>query len=629
MITAEERNLLIDLMMETAARSLEVFSERFNALAIAGTPRFTTIEAASGNRSAALEAAVDHAIKGNFYMALIGDMDRRSLPSPKLRSRIPEGLAQKLAEFEQHAVFDDSGMWDIQWSDAVARVAPSIGVIRIPALDNPYVGTGVLVGPRLLLTAAHVVKSLVDFETVPPRAIDGLSNRVQVEFHHPRVVDRDLNPVVSKFDVDWLKSCSPPCGSPPRLNGLDEELAKTNLDFALILLATPVGRLIRPISINAPPAANDNHMIAVAGHLGGTSLKFHVGKLIKVHKPTKRLHHTANASHGMSGGPCVDIDGMMIGIHEGATATYNRSVYLRDIREKIAAVAPDPLLADSDYVAWLPRHLSADALNAIGISQEEADRHPIVGRRAFQDWIRSASSSTNSRRMALISGEPASGKSLSGAILNAYSEARGDLLVLIPPEVARLARIPALLERMAEVAIGTASRSDFAPVRPDAGLLRHDIIPGGLDKLFDSLQQMYGNKPTPIFWLSIDFGSDLGWASSDQDTWKSFFGEVLKRNWLRLAIAGISEGRQAEFRALFSQASDIYCETLASIGWPEIEEFVSETIGTGIPSEEKAALLGRLRRGWERRTAGLGPLDRMRVSIDILLFLLLKTALES
>jgi len=538
-----------------------------------------------------------------------------------------------MTEAEHHAVFDVSGMWDIAWSESVSKVAPSIGLIRIPSLAQPYVGTGLLIASRFLLTSAHVVESLIDFEHNPPSAIDGSAARVQVEFHHPRVVGRDLQPIVARFDeTGWLKTCSPPCGKPPVLNANDD-LARSNLDFALIKLATPVGSIIGPISIDAVPPANDNGLVAVAGHLGGPSLKFHLGRLIRHHKRSKRLHHQANAAPGLSGGPCFNIEGAVLGIHEGAvhegvTAKYNRSVYLKDIRQAIASLNPDPLLDDPNYIAWLPRNLSLDPLNALGISEEEADRQPVVGRRAFQDWMVATSSLQDTQRLALISGAEACGKSLTGMIVKAHADKRGDPYHSVSAEMARKSEIAGMLKNMTASAAGSPPDLVAHAFRPGAGVLRHQIIPDGLSAVENSLKARSG-ADLAVFWLFIDFGSDQGWSSSEEDDWKSFFGQALEKPWLRIVVSGLSVGRQAEFRALFSQSVALYCETLSPLEWPEIEEFASGMLGTRMAIQAKADMLGKIRAQWQRKTSGVAPLDRMRTTVEILLFLLLKTALES
>lgn len=633
MITVDERGILIDLMMAAAAKSPETFADRFNAVAIAGTPRFSAIAADVGDRATALQAAVIRAIDGNFYLALLSEMNRFLPQNAKSQSSLPDTLSHQLTEAEHHAVFDDSGMWDVGWSEAVSKIAPSIGVIRVPALPQPFVGTGLLVGSRLLLTAAHVVESLVDFTQNPPQEIQGSVGDVQVEFHHPRVVDRDLRPVIAKFDeTGWLRVSSPPCGKPPQLQ-INDALANTNLDFALIRLATPVGNVIGPVSIAAPPAANDNRLVAIAGHLGGPSLKFHLGKIIKNNRPARRLHHQANAAPGLSGGPCFDIKGAVLGIHEGAVlvnkkAEYNRSVSLRDIRQVIASQQPDPLLDDPNYVTWLPRNVSLVPLNELGITEDEAERHPLVGRHAFQDWMASTSAapSNDTRRMALVSGEPSSGKTLTGAIIKAQADRRGDLFHSVSPAAARKTDIPELLHQMATGAATNPPGTQLPGLRPDAGRLRHEVIPDGLAAIEQSLKQ---RPKGTLFWLFVDFGTDQGWSSSEEDDWKSFFSMALERPWVRIVVAGLSEGRQAEFQALFSQSTALYCETLSRLDWPEIEQLASGMLGTRIRPEHKTDTLRKMRLGWERKVLNASPQERMRTAVEVLLFLLLKTALES
>jgi V8-like Glu-specific endopeptidase len=621
-ITVEERHAAIDLLLQIVAHAPEVFSDAFDRTAAAGTPRFSAILAdARNDRAAALQAAANRAIEGNFYVSLLKALNPILSRREDLRNRLPRNVLLSMSEAEHHAVFDNSGMWDVARLDVLAKITPYVGVIRITSLPQPYVGTGILVGSGLMLTAAHVVASLIDFTTIPPSARD--ARKAQVEFHHPKVVDENLQPVVAKFASDWLEICSAPCGKPPNLNARDEQLASRNLDFALIRLVPAVGRKIGFARINASTPANDNHIIAVAGHMAGTSLRFHLGRLIKHNKPTKRLHHHANAAPGVSGSPCVDIQGSILGIHEGAVYSkgvpdYNRSICLNDIREVIAAMDPDPLSDDNLDMVWLPQSVSADLLTAMKISPMEADRHPVVGRHSFQEWMKTAAAARSSRRFAMVSGPEGSGKSFTDALLRARSIETADIFVGVSPEVARETDITALLERIAASAANATAATVPSNLRPDAGILRHDIIPNGLDLVERQLKRRPGTS-APLLWLSIDFGNDAQWLSGHQDAWKSFFSEALKRSWLRLTVAGISEGRQAEFRALFSASADIYSETLVPLAWPEIEAFASGSVGSSKPADQKNRVLDRMRQSWERKAAGLAPHALWRMTIDLLL----------
>ncbi len=611
-------------MLEIAATSVEAFGEVFNAVSAAGTPRFSAILASVRNDQAgALESAANRAIDGKFYVRLISALNPVLARREDLRSRLPSGLLQSMMEGDHHAVFTAEGMWDIGWSDALNRVAPRMGVIRISTLPNQFVGSGVLVGPDLLLTAAHVVSKLIDFSTDPPTALSAA--KAQVEFHHPKLVDANHQPLVSKFAPGWLECCSAPCGSPPIIDAANEELANSNLDFALIRLALPIGSMIGFVNIDAAPPANDNHMIAVAGHLGGPSPKFHWGKLIRHHKRTKRLHHHANASAGVSGGPCVDIEGRMLGIHEGAihengVPAYNRSIYVHDIRQAISAMTPDPLASQGNVITWLPPNVSADVLGAMDILPEEAKRHPVLGRREFQDWIKAASAARDGRRLAMVAGGKGCGKSFTGALLRARCLDAADIVVSIAPEVARETNIGSLVERLAASAAGPGVAASPANVRPDAGTLRHEIIPDGLEHVASQLKRPSGMR-SPLIWLFVDFGDDLGWLACDQEAWRSFLSEALKRPWLRVVLTGLSEGRQAEFRTLFSPSTDVYSEELKPLAWPQIEEFASTLIGVTMAAEQKTATLERMRQSWERRTAGSSCHERWKTAIDLLLLL--------
>ncbi|MHC2770636.1 trypsin-like serine peptidase [Bradyrhizobium liaoningense] len=562
-LPSEDIASVAQLIHDHGGMSAEVFGRSFDTLGRESRSRlFATVYALSDKDFLlAIKDCVRIAADNGFFEKLLAEISANLPNQTDLRGIVPTAIVLKAEKGLHEAVFPETGgLHNIDISDVVHAVTPMIGVIRDSKRDQEYVGTCFIVGSDLIMTAAHVIWGMIDFSKDPIEEIPGATDGVQVEFWNPGGRLAPGQPRVAKLAEKWLLAASEPCGTPPaNLDVTNQELATTNHDFALVRIDEKIGDKIGILDVHEPVDAQMNNTLVVIGHVGGTQCKFHSERIHEHRRRTGRLHHAVNTAPGMSGGPCLDKFARVVGIHEGTVkstaATYNRSVHMLPIRRKIRQLDDDPLSPWSKRLRWLPAPRATEAWTSLGYPKRTSD-HPILGRAEFQEWIRRAAADDNSERLALVSGDEGSGKTFTGALMRAKLTDARDIFVAIAPEVTRLATIPNLFERLA-VAAGISDDDPFrSRTRPETGLLRHDLIPQGMEALDRLLTKDHGQKSR--LWLFLDFGKDEGWLTGREEDWMAFLNQALQRDWMRIVVAGISMGRQAEFHAALPAARSFW-----------------------------------------------------------------------
>ncbi|MDA9393092.1 hypothetical protein WN73_21480 [Bradyrhizobium sp. CCBAU 45394] len=618
-LSADDIASVAQLIHDHGGMAPEVFGRSFDTLGRESRSRvFATVYALSDRDFlSAIKECIRIAVENGFFEKLLAEISFNLPNQDDLRTVVPTEVILKVEKGLHQTVFPDSGgLQSVEIANVVGKVQPMIGVIRDDRRDPEYIGTCFLVGADLIMTAAHVIWGMIDFEKNPAEEITGAADGVQVEFWNLGGRVAPKQPRVTKFARKWLVAASEPCGKPPRdLDATNLELAAKNHDFALVRIDEKIGDKIGILDIDEPADAQMNTTLVVVGHAGGTLCRFHSGTLHEHRRRTGRLHHTVNTADGMSGGACLDKLARVVGIHEGTVrssgSTYNRSVHMLPIRRKIRQLSDDPLSPRSRRLRWLAASQASESWKSLGFPDVRSD-HPILGRTEFQNWVRRAAIEGSTERLALVSAPEGCGKTFTGALMRAKLSDAPDIFVSIAPEVARLTSIPNLFERLA-VAAGISEDDPFrTATRPDIGLLRHDLIPKGLETLDRLLTTSEGAKSR--LWLFVDFGKDEGWLTGREEDWMAFMNEALQRDWMRMVVAGISEGRQAEFHAIFSKAGP-FTETVPELAWPDVQDFIE---ANQVRTEDKAADIAAGKEVWEAVVAGTAGRTRFTKTLSFL-----------
>jgi V8-like Glu-specific endopeptidase len=579
-------------------RSIEKMSPRFAALAAGRT------------EEEAVEAALLRAADDGFYVALlIALLDRGQKRSTDVqplasvaKSAIADSAAQPIGTMQRMLSLASTrpieSLFHIQ---NAGRASGLIKIGNVPDSQKKSAGTGFLVSPTLLLTAAHVIESLVENGKQRP----GSEDQAIVEFHNRLQAPQGVWPVRVRFAPQWLVCMSPPNGSNGRIDLTPAEEAGKKLDFALIELSEPAGDITGVVDIAEPPDPQAPGRLAVIGYTGGTACAFDDRELEEFDAAACRLRHLSNTEAGMSGGPCLDVEGRVIGVHEGAIDTaqppYNRAVNLRSIRTSMLQKGEDPLSGVVGPIRGLSDREARKAWVAAGetligttpdLRQQWLDSvvqfnpddpragaspdvfHPVFGRQVLHKWVSAAAAAGAESRIALITGLSGTGKSFTGFILKHRLRAPRHRVALIPPMLARkpLADIAAFLLQQAGAVSAVLESTQGPPLRPPAGILRRDVFPETFSQLATLVRPP--SNPNGVLWIFADLGDD---ATLDDDTitaWKQFLAEAEKQAFVRLSIAGIGIAHRGVFRAAASKPELVKTESLTALTRAEMSEWI-------------------------------------------------------
>jgi hypothetical protein len=207
-------------------------------------------------------------------------------------------------------------------------------------------GTGFLVGPELMLTNHHVVKS----------ALNGVVSYRDIEcrFDYRALPDGTVvtQGTICRLASQWCVDSSPASEADVKVNG--GEPKSNELDYALIKLDQPIGK--SPVGEGAVPGAPERGWLAlpaapsalvdrdpvfVLQHPDGKPLQLSLGTVLGFNNNGTRVRHNAATLGGSSGSPCFNADLDFVALHHAGDPnydpmhkpTYNQAVVLRPIIE--------------------------------------------------------------------------------------------------------------------------------------------------------------------------------------------------------------------------------------------------------------------------------------------------------
>lgn len=214
------------------------------------------------------------------------------------------------------------------------RFAAAMRWTTLIYVGNKAEGSGVLVGPHLVLTAWHVVKDLFEWkdnrwtprELPEPKA--GQRPLLEVEFDNCILLGglpRDSSRIAAVSGARWCVASSAPHAEELHKK-LPADLSELNgfWDYAVIRLREAPGMARRWAELrdeNVVPGP-DSKMVLLQ-HPSGNPMRFgdhfipRVDNLFRPNIPSLRFVHLANAEPGSSGGPCFDRQFALFGIHQG------------------------------------------------------------------------------------------------------------------------------------------------------------------------------------------------------------------------------------------------------------------------------------------------------------------------
>jgi hypothetical protein len=270
---------------------------------------------------------------------------------------------------------------------------------------NEALGTGVLIGPDLLLTAAHVLR----YDGWPPSEPLGM----QAVFDFAGSQRRSVAETGVSVGVTKLEFGVPPL--PAERAGdvaVGAGAPMTNLDFAVVRLQRRIGdepagagRGFYPLNTN--DYAFSGRPMRIVHHPAGAlaTISDLVGDVSATVDRT-RMDYLTNTLPGSSGCPIVDADGALVGIHHAGPKSGGRGVPFRTISTVLDAECPDLFTDPAALPAAQPGH--SDPVTPFVATVVAAD--PFVDQDPLRQALRTMSK-RNGRRHLAISGATELGKS--------------------------------------------------------------------------------------------------------------------------------------------------------------------------------------------------------------------------
>jgi Trypsin-like peptidase domain len=464
-------------------------------------------------------------------------------------------------------------------------------------------GTGVLVRPRLVATAAHVLWDLVARHAdgspdLRPdgslRAAEGSLSKLTLTFGDAVDYISDEGDQterrpgeVARLYPDWLAWGSPPTenerpGAQFNIGDIDGISSDEGpWDLALIRLAVPrlTPRLARLLSEDPPSNAFQIHILHHPHGLNpkGEPLGWSIGTLDRqLGTPPVRCLHDANTLPGSSGAPVFDSGWRIVALHQGGThkpqsaeadglaeGSRNRAVPVRHWSEEVDRIERSAL-DDVPYLTELTNALDLDPTP-----------YPVIGRRETQKWVWDAmrADATAADHVLIIRGEPGTGLRFTKRLVHEMVTPAGDVVMTL--DVAN-----ALEDSAAEFALRILGTLAAQPSLADVGDPSLNALPRTIRDLVPvlcaRLEQLTGDRAAWLVFEGFD-APGLEIPSAVKDLILDLLGGLGEYPSLRLVLAGwpeIPAGYEGSIETLLS---------------PTLEDVVASLIPPGDTRKENLA----------------------------------------
>jgi len=344
-----------------------------------------------------------------------------------------------------------------EFQTEMQRIGATLCQIR---LDETAIGTGFLVSDQHVLTAFHCIAPLV----LNGQTVSESDARLTVTFDDVKMPGTTRSACRTDVRVAnaWLSACSPPDDQEGRVKSPLSQVNPDCLDFALIKLAEPVGRLAPKFQtsprkwLDLTDLASQPEVqtqVLVAHHPGGADLRLSVGLFQDHCQLERRVRYLAPTVVGSSGAPCFSIQWKPYALHNAGydQVPVNQGVPLCLIRDAIETVGA--LGSAGPEVALIP---------PITPSGE-----PIFGRRDLSKQVENILACRSSTRAINIVADEGGGKKYTGRLLRSVVSEAGHLAFLLSMEKFAADTPEAFANRVVEEMRPGSPATDMPPT-PDS-----------------------------------------------------------------------------------------------------------------------------------------------------------------
>jgi V8-like Glu-specific endopeptidase len=208
-------------------------------------------------------------------------------------------------------------------------------VCRFVDSSGTVFGTGFLVSPEYVMTAAHV---LFGEDGKPRRAASDISVEFETVLIHPKVIVQTNTPAIL-LAAAWAVD-------PVLINGVaDREIA--SLDYAIVKLAKAAGDDLveQPNTkrgwieiLKTPPYLNAELMLHLIQYVDRKSVNHSVGRVVALSADGMRVSYAASTLDGASGAPVLSDEFELAALHvTGFTSEeqFNSGIPIRKIKASL------------------------------------------------------------------------------------------------------------------------------------------------------------------------------------------------------------------------------------------------------------------------------------------------------
>ncbi|MEO7060731.1 MAG: trypsin-like peptidase domain-containing protein [Lapillicoccus sp.] len=440
---------------------------------------------------------------------------------------------------------------------AARRMLLACDLVCSIEVDREQKGTGVLVGPTLVATAAHVVSELVTVSAAGAARIGaGSCPRIQVTFGDvEELLDNEDRPTrmagtVAPLAASWLASYSPPAASEiagmgfliDSLDGIDPDAGPWDVAILRLAEARPYreGRSLT----NLPRKPFQIHVLHHPSDPAGKALPmlWSIGSLDRpLGDPPLRMLHSANTQGGSSGAPVFDSEFRVIGLHQAGGPTPLAGDEARNRAVPVLPWAP-ALAAIAHGSAAPPVVRSVSVVDAFGQSVECT----VIGRRTTQEriWRSVSPDATPQERLLAVLGAPGLGLRFTKYLVHDLATRFGGTYASLDVANCQSDTAADFADRLAGAFAVTAEHAVSSGLTTSQRDVRNATAPG----LATTLDTLAGSGGA---WLVLEgFDSTLARPSAAVlDLVRQLVLELPRARRLRLVLAGWQESLPVGFEA--------------------------------------------------------------------------------